>query len=224
VPTEAEAALTDLCAILRADVIGVWDTYFNPLFAKIVDVLSVQTVDVKVRCAAAHCLLELIKNSRGISTKCSMLVNRLIEIQIAASKDLALSKATEECTTAIAQYVDVRVLLPVLKNIIRAPDQSALKSAAAVKLISHAVFRQSESDALELVDTIVPLVFQLYESSSESAVRRDCVICLVVFSNKVSIPVLRPHISTAMEKLIDVYSHIKNSNKLYRSEVELLFG
>lgn len=200
VPPEAETALNELNGLLRADVITVWDTYFNPLFAKIVDVLSNQSVDVKIRCAAAQCLLQLIKHSR-VANKCSMLVNRLIEIQIASIKDLALCKAVEECTTALAQHVDLHVLLPILKNIIRAPEQSPLKSAAAVKIVSHAVFRQSEADVMELVNTVVPLVFQLYEHSSESSVRRDCVICLVVFSNKVTMPVIRPHISNAMEKL-----------------------
>lgn len=175
-PSEAETALLELNGILGADVITVWDTYFNPLFAKIVDVISAQTLDVKVRCAAAHCLLQLIKTSRGISNKCSMLVNRLIEIQIANAKELALCKALEECTTAIAQYVDLRVLLPVLKNIIRAPEQSSLKSAAAVKIISHAIFRQSESDVLELVDTVVPLVFQV----SKFIVFQILIHCLVV--------------------------------------------
>lgn len=160
VPSEAETALNELSTILSAEAITVWDTYFNPLFAKIVDLVSAQTVDVKIRCAAAHSLLQLIKTSRGISNKCSMLVNRLIEIQIANAKELALCKAIEECTTAIAQHVDLRVLLPVLKNIIRAPEQSSLKSAASVKIISHAIFRQPESEVGELVDTVVPLVFQ----------------------------------------------------------------
>jgi hypothetical protein len=161
VPQEAEIALMELSSVLKAEVITVWDTYYNPLFAKVVDVVSAQTVDVKTRCAAAHCLLHLIKNSRGISTKISMLLNRLLEVQIASAKDLALCKAIEDCTTTIAQVVDMRTLLPVLKNIIRAPEQSSMKSAAAVKIISHAVLRMSEAEVKQLVDSIVPMVFQV---------------------------------------------------------------
>lgn len=141
--------------------ITVWDTYFNPLFAKVVDVVSTQSLDAKVRCAAANCLLQLIKNSRGISTKCSMLVNRLIDVQLACTKDLALSKAIENCTIELARAVDIGILLPILRNIIKAPDQSSQKSAAAVKIISHAISRLQESEALELVNSIVPMVFQV---------------------------------------------------------------
>lgn len=160
-PAEAEIALTELNGILRAQVITIWDTYFNPLFSKIVDVISVTSIDVKIRCAAAHCLLHLINHSRGIANKCSMLINRLIEVQVSSAKDLALNKAIEECTIAVAKAVDLRVLMPVLKNIIRAHEQSPQKSAAAVKIISHAVFRQPDSEVSELVDTVVPLVFQV---------------------------------------------------------------
>ncbi|KAI6239042.1 CLIP-associating protein 2 [Aphelenchoides fujianensis] len=200
---EAETALTELCGIIRAGAIAVWDTYFNPLFAKIVEVISAN-VDTKARVAALKCLKELTSYSRGISAKVSMLVNRLIDVQL-ANKDLALVKAVEECTTALAKNVPVDILLPVLKNIIRAPEQSQQKCAAAVKIISHCVLNLNEAETMKLVETIVPMVYQMYEKSSESAVRRDCVICLVVFTNKVKVDVLRPHISSTMEKLIDVY-------------------
>ncbi|KAI6234988.1 CLIP-associating protein [Aphelenchoides besseyi] len=200
---EAEPALNELAGIIHSGVIVVWDTYFNPLFAKIVDLIT-ENVDTKARCAALKCLKELTSRSHSMSAKVTMLVNRLIDVQL-ANNDLALVKAIEDCTTSLAKNVPIDVLLPVLKNIIRAPEQPQQKCAAAVKIISHAILNLSEADTRNLVETVVPMVFCMYEKASESAVRRDCVICLVVFANKVTMPVIRPHITTTMEKLIDVY-------------------
>ncbi|KAI6188628.1 TOG domain-containing protein [Aphelenchoides besseyi] len=197
---EAEPALNELAEIIHSGVIVVWDTYFNPLFAKIVDLIT-ENVDTKARCAALKCLKELTSRSHSMSAKVTMLVNRLIDVQL-ANNDLALVKAIEDCTTSLAKNVPIDVLLPVLKNIIRAPEQPQQKCAAAVKIISHAILNLSEADTRNLVETVVPM---MYEKASESAVRRDCVICLVVFANKVTMPVIRPHITTTMEKLIDVY-------------------
>ena len=128
---------------------------------ELLEVISATSGDAKTRLTALHALRELINSDAPIvATRSPTLVNRLIDVQLAES-DLALIKAIEECTTALARIVDVKILLPILKNIIRAPEQAERKSAAAIKILSNLIHQQTESDARELVEGIVPLVFQV---------------------------------------------------------------
>lgn len=43
-----------------------------------------------------------------------------------------------------------------------------------------------------------------------SSVRRDCVICLIVFKNKVGMHQLRQQLNVTLEKLVEAYSKRQN--------------
>ncbi|CAD5222531.1 unnamed protein product [Bursaphelenchus xylophilus] len=206
---EAREALDQLARLVGDNKVIQMDYYFPQMFSRALDLACNPDVENLVRCAAVRLVKALVKQSKGISQRINTLITEILNLE---ENELQLHKEVEDLYVEISNSIPSHVILPTLLNLVKQtkPTDPTKKVCAKLKLLPY-VLHKTDPDSVEsMVDEVVPVLCQIYESSNASTVRRDCVICLIVFKNKVGMERLNQILNTTLEKLVDAYSKRHN--------------
>ncbi|CAD5216615.1 unnamed protein product [Bursaphelenchus okinawaensis] len=181
------------------------DYYLPQLFTRSLEIAKDTDAEGIVRCAAVRLLKALVKNAKGITPKVNTLITEIVSLE---ENELPLHKEIEDLFVEISNSCPVNAVLPILLNLVRATKTSdpTNKVRATLQLLPYVLHKTDTIMVEGLVDDIVPVLRQIYENSTVTGVRRDAVICMIVFKNKVGIERIQQRLNANLVKLVEAYA------------------
>ncbi|CAD5216679.1 unnamed protein product [Bursaphelenchus okinawaensis] len=198
-------SLDQLTRMVNDHKISQLDYYLPQLFNRSIEIATDTDAEGIVRCSSVRLLKALVKNGKGITSRINTLINEIVNLE---ENEVPLHKEIEDLYVEISNSCPVNAVLPILLNLVRATKTSdpTNKVRATLQLLPYVLHKTDTIMVEGLVDDIVPVLRQIYENSTVTGVRRDAVICMIVFKNKVGIERIQQKLNANLVKLVEAYA------------------